>query len=276
MVDPAIQDAHAARVPYLEPELLGDHRGRCIRLPSPASLAESYATQEHIALEDEHRRVVRADLEVAPRVDVAFDVSANWIISAWNPAGKPCTFRENESAHRALHGHIADAGAELATPVTTTAPDRSWLEDAWIVTGIKEATAIAIALLHGQPAITAVTPHQLTIVPTGLTQDIRRASWPRVDEARPLTCPMRVDDKVGARCTMRGGPWVSASIHAASIWNTHRRLLLPRLGCQSCQDGQSPAPGPLGSTGGIIDLGQHLLASRYGGYVWPSNDAPPT
>ena len=276
MVDPAIQEAHAARVPYLEPELLGDHRGRCVRLPASVSLAASYATQEHTTLVEGSRHVIRADLAGEPRVVTAFGHFVRWIISAWNPVGKPCSFSENELAHRELLHHLADAGAELATPVTTTAPDRSWLEDAWISTGIDESTAIAIARCHGQPAITAVTPHLLTVVPTGLSDDISRVSRVRRDETRPLTCPMRVDDKAGARCTMRGGPWVSASIHAASIWNTHRRLLLPRLGCESCQAGQSSAPGPLGSTCGIIDLGEHLLASRYGGYSWPDNDAPPT
>ena len=84
-----------------------------------------------------------------------------------------------------------------------------------------------------------------------------------------MTCPMRVDDIVGARCAMHGGPYGSRAIHASAIWASHRSVLLPRLGCDSCAGGTEPTLGPLGNTHGPILLRDLGLASRYGGYVWP-------
>ena len=64
---------------------------------------------------------------------------------------------------------------------------------------------------------------------------------------------------------MRGGPWISASIHAAAIWRAHRRLLLARFPCESCAGGMLPVLGPPGRA---ISLGGLVLPSRYAGWAW--------
>src|SRR4051794_2160870 len=78
----------------------------------------------------------------------------------------------------------------------------------------------------------------LTVVPTGLHDDVELVSRRFVVEPHPTTCPMLVDGVRGARCVMRGGPWTSASIQAAAIWTDHRRLLLARFACAACENGR--------------------------------------
>lgn len=108
----------------------------------------------------------------------------------------------------------------------------------------------------------------ITIVPTGLSDEVHLVTLEREEISLPLTCPMRTDDLPGARCVIRGGPWISASIHAASIWVTHRQLLLERLGCASCENGTQPTLGPLAHMRGPISLEEHQISSRYSGYSW--------
>lgn len=184
-----------------------------------------------------------------------------WFLTAWNPFGRPCTLEENQEAQRRLLTTIEAADGVVLDIVTTVPPDRSWAEET--------ARAIELATDFGQPAITAIGLDSLTIVPTGLHPAVHLVTHDyRVD---PVTwhCPIRTDDEPGARCASRGGPWTSSSSHAAALWSTHRDLLVPRLGCEICDAGGEPSTG---SEGRPQLLEKPALASRYGGYSWPSDD----
>lgn len=268
MPDPQIQAAQRARVPYLEPEGIGDPVGRRARRPATVPLAESYATQEHVSVRGGVRLLVRASLDETVPTPTDFYLPAKWLVTAWNPWGDPSTPAENRVRTERLLAELRAAGALVSDVLATSPPDRSWVEDTVVALGLPADDVLRMARTAGQPAVTAWRDRFLTVVPTGLVDGLEEVTRPAVVEARDRTCPMRVDDVAGDRCVMRGGPWTSGSIHAAAIWAAHRRLLLARLGCDSCDDGARPTLGPLGSMRGPVELAEPVLASRYGGYAW--------
>lgn len=272
MIDPEIQRAHDARVPYVEPEGLGRPEGRTQRQRPNTSVIESYLIQQHTWRVEGGNVVTRASTQ-RPPTNEEFEAAApadHWLITAWNPLGNARSLAENERLNERLTSELLEAGATIDRLVATTPADRSWVEDTLAVTGIREDAIVEVARDYWQPAITALSPTTLSIVSTGLLPGLRGGTALREDVVAAPTCPMRVDDEPDALCTMRGGPWVSASIHAALLWRVHRDLLLSRLGCAPCGDGSRPTLGPLGQAGGPIAIRPDdlTLASRYGGYVW--------
>ncbi|MGE0818200.1 MAG: DUF3293 domain-containing protein [Candidatus Nanopelagicales bacterium] len=272
MIDPEIQRAHDARVPYVEPAGLGRPDERTTRQRPNAGLIESYLTQQHTWRSPEGNVFTRPSTDRLPspaELDAAAPAD-HWLMTAWNPLGNRRSLSENEAANDRLRADIAARGGRVVDVVATTPPDRSWIEDTLVIADVDEAVLVELALDYWQPALTALSPTTFTIVATGLVPGFKTATALRDDVVAPPTCPMRVDDEPDALCTMRGGPWISASIHAALLWKVHRSLLLSRLGCVPCADGDLPTLGPLARTGGPIALRPDDLdlASRYGGYVW--------
>lgn len=272
MIDPEIQRAQDARVPYVEPEGLGRPEGRRTRQRPNVSVVESYLTQQHVWRSADGTVVTRAAAAGRPSAaDLAESEQPDrWLVTAWNPVGNRRTLAQNEAANDRLARDVEAAGGQVHAVVATVPPDRSWVEDTLVVSGLDEDALIAIALDYWQPAFAGLSPTTLTVVSTGLIPGLRRAVAMREDVVGSPTCPMRSDDEPGALCTMRGGPWISAAIHAAAIWRVHRGLLLSRLGCRPCADGTRPTLGPLGKAVGPIEVRPNGLdlASRYGGYVW--------
>jgi hypothetical protein len=232
------------------------------------ALTESYAAQEHVSLRRGVRILVRGRLDEVVPVQPGWFGLAKWLISAWNPLGAPATRSANVARTERLLADLRRAGGLVSDVLATSPPDRSWVEDTVVVVGLEEEQVRDLARHYGQPAVTEWRDDRLRIVPTGLVTDLDEVTRRAVAEVRAATCPMRVDDLDGERCAMRGGPWTSGSIHAASLWATHRRLLLERLGCDACGGGSRPTLGPLGAVVGPVDLHEPLLASRYGGYAW--------
>lgn len=267
-MDHEIERAHEARVPYLSPENPGTPEGRVVRLPAAGSLATSYATQGHTSLRHGRRAVLRGRLDATVATPTEFFGITKWMLSAWSPNGDPGALEENVARTEELLDELRSRGALIAEVLATTPPDRAWLEDTVVFAGLDVETVVRVAREHGQPALTAWRDTYLTVIPTGLVDDIEETTREAIVELRPQTCPMRVDDIEGARCAMHGGPYGSRAIHAAAIWSTHRQLLLTRLGCDPCAGGTEPTLGPLGSTVGPVMLGEIDIASRYGGYVW--------
>ncbi len=236
------------------------------------SVIESYLIQQHTWRTDGGNLVTRASVELPPspeEIETAAPVE-HWLVTAWNPLGNRRSLSENERLNERLRTELLGQGASIEGVVATSPPDRSWVEDTLVVTGIREDAILEIARDYWQPAITALSPTTLSIVPTGILPGLPGGIALREDVVSPPTCPMRIDDDPDALCTMRGGPWVSASIHAALLWTVHRGLLLSRFGCVPCADGSRPTLGPLAKTGGPIAIRPDDLdiASRYGGYVW--------
>ena len=272
-MDTEISAAHEARVRYLEPVSLHDPDGLYTRVPPEQSLEDSYRWQQHTRLRDDLRVVLRpAMVGEAPEPNHFPGHDALWLVTAWNAHGRLSDYEANVRASTRLRGRVESLGGHVLDTMTTTPATRAWVEDTLLIAGIEEAVAVALAVEFGQPALTRWTKDALTTVPTASSPALRGHSQPWALARVPLACPMLLDDAQVARCAVRGGPWVSAAINASMIWYTHRRLLLPRLGCALCEDG---TVAPLGSGGSPISTGLSVLAlgSRYGGYVWTHTDA---
>jgi hypothetical protein len=268
-VHPEIERAHAAQVPYVEPASLQDPEGRRVRRRPNAALHESFQTQRHISTRSGRRTQTYAGALLPPPPEDSRDPIIAWFLTAWNPLGRPSTLDENRSAHSALVATIEAAGGTVLDVVTTVPPDRSWLEETVRFRGFPGRKAIELAADFGQPAITAIGLDSLTIVPTGLHPGVDLVTHDYLVDPVTVHCPMNTDDEPGARCTSRGGPWTSSSIHAAALWSTHRDLVVSRLGCDTCDAGGAPIAG---SSGAPQLLEPPALASRSGGYSWPSGD----
>ena len=279
-MDPELQGAHHARVPYLDPQSLGLPEGRHIRVPSRTPLHESYETQQHVTLQGDRRILWRTGALLPPPLPTDVTPILFWLLSAWNPHGAPTTLADNLARNVALGETIAEAGGEVSDIVTTVPPDRSWAEDTLIFRGIAPDDAVELAVRFGQPVLQAMGFDMLTIIPTGLSDDVHLVTLDCDQVTLPMTCPMRSDDIPGARCAARGGPWVSASMVALAIWAEHRGLLLEGLGCTPCANGTQPTLGPWSMASGSFSVARHYIASRYGGHSWglrfPAKSRHPT
>ena len=271
---PAARERAAhARVPYQGPAALSDAAGRSTRVPATVALVDSYRTQQHVWQQGDVRMSVRLDPATVRRDDAPppkHDEGTRWLITAWNPWTRPLTLDENEHATRTLIADVETFGGTVLAVAATTPPERTWLEDTLVVEGLLPDVVLALARGFGQPALTALTVDTWTVVPTGITDLPVLTGCPLTSTEPSSTCPMRTDNEPDGRCLLHGGPWTSSSIHASALWRAHRNLLLSRLGCTPCRDGQNPTLGPFGDVVGATRVpGTHLVvASRYGGYVW--------
>jgi hypothetical protein len=85
-------------------------------------------------------------------------------------------------------------------------------------------------------------------------------------ELTTFKCPARYPAENNSKCTMVGGPYGSAAIHAAAIWSTTRAIFLKRLGCTPCNKGREHIGGPGGEA---ILVREPHMPSRFGGFQWP-------
>jgi len=85
-------------------------------------------------------------------------------------------------------------------------------------------------------------------------------SLTRDDEHR---CPMQLAPQAGEYCSMRGGPWTSASIHAASGWRDQRNRLVAAVGCDTCEGIRHQFQGKIHNSGGPITIVNSPTPTRW-------------
>jgi hypothetical protein len=248
------------RVP-IDPVALGRPDGRHQRVEhSPEEVSVSYATQRYFLVRDGARHL----LAPAPTAHQAGnDAEVRHFLTAWNAGGRPHTFEENAIAQDQLRARVAQqvVGTAVAMP-----PEHRWFEEVLIVSGLDDDSAADLGRQFGQPAVTAWAAGKLRVIPTGSSPVVEGLEqWARLAPVS-LSCPIRDDLDASGRCVPRGGPWVSASIHAHALWSDHRALGVRLLGCGPCENGRLPAwDGPGGRS---IALSSVCIASRYGGASW--------
>lgn len=244
----------------------GSPQGRARRRPARVPLEDSYRSQLLVWREGPRRRVV------APSEEGGEPPGHPWggpvlVLSAWNPLGEARTQQQNAHDQARLVGRVGHLGGVVRGRVVAVPPDHGWVEEALVVAGLGQGQGLELARQSGQAALVAWDEEHVEVVPTAASGSVApwRTRW-RLGEV-PMTCPMRLDAQPGARCRVHGGPWTGRAIHAAALWQAHRDLLAPLLGCDACDHGAGTVDGPGGGRG-AIGISPVKVASRHGGYVW--------
>ena len=86
------------------------------------------------------------------------------LLTAWNPNGQPQTLPENENANETLRRAVADAGGTVIETVTTTASNRSWLEDTFVIGSLASDDARRLARDFERYAATVVAFVRLAMI----------------------------------------------------------------------------------------------------------------
>ena len=233
------------------------------RFPAQETLLGSYLHQQY--------RIGTRELVPTEKKSKSHKLKG-FILTAWNKFGQPTKEDQNVKQNQKLLEHLVGRNLKVE-PILTLASNFRWLEDSYYVEGISIQQAEDIATAYGQLAFIALTENKATI---RLTTNASFMGLPRETalelslEAKEVTynhCPARLPANNKSKCTMVGGPYGSAAIHAAGIWQTTRDQFLRRLGCTPCNKGIQPVGGP---GGGAILLNQPDMPSRFGGFQWES------
>jgi len=108
--------------------------------------------------------------------------------------------------------------------------------------------SIEVLALGGLPS------HRYSVVASAevsVTRDVERR------------CPMTSAPDAGEYCPMRGGPWTSASIHAAVGWRDLRDRLVEAVGCDTCEGVRYLLQGQVRTGGGPISIVPTPMPTRW-------------
>ena len=263
---PVDEDMGYPPAQYVGPVNGSSPQGRAQRRLARGPVDASYRQQLLVWRQGGRRHVV------GPSDTEAGEVAHPWggpvlVISAWNPSGEPRTLQQNTDVQQVLADRVAELGGSVRGRVVAVPPDHGWAEEALVLADLDLDVGRELASAFGQAALLAWDATHVRVLPTGLVGAVTSSRWAWTITDRPMTCPMRLDERPGEQCTVHGGPWTSGAIHAAAVWQSHRALLTSLLGCDTCGDGTGPVNGPGGGRGAIM-LEPPRLGSRYGGYVW--------
>ncbi len=250
------------------PTGLGNPELRLLRTPPAQPLAASYARQEY-RLQHGGEHLLLSPAAAAWRRDLAtapFPFGGRvHLLTAWSPRGEAGTFREFQRLQAPLRAGLDERGLVLGAG-TAVASDGSWFEPQVIAAALTDEAAVELAREQGQAATIAWQDGEVTVLPTGLRAEVVRESIPVTLRRLPsATCPVRADVDPTGRCVMWGGPWVSAAIHAAALWQDHCAVGIALLGCDSCDGGRRE---DWGAGGSAVQLASQVLLSRYGNATW--------
>ncbi len=188
------------------PDGIADADLRLIRGAPSGPVSTSYAQQAYrVRDEDRVEYVPRPAAEAAAEPllpDLALPVH---LISGWHRDGEPSTYGPNHGGHDALHDVLLGA----AYPIVQAGafpPDQSWYEELLLAGGLSDQQAVDSGRAAGQAAVVRWDSAALTVLPTGLRDDIApsRSAW-QLTRLATRSCPLRLDDDPTGRCQLYGG-----------------------------------------------------------------------
>lgn len=146
----------------------------------------------------------------------------------------------------------------------TTSPTRQWVEPGALVLCDDADEVLSMARRQGQAVVQRWDDEGLWAVRTADGSLLHEEhdegpSVPLVAAPGATGCPLRcgADDW----CKRDGGPYGSAAMAAARVFQEHRALLVEAFGCDVCEGG------PLGP-GHAVGMTQLFTPSREGGWMW--------
>ena len=250
--DPNITDWS---MPYHEPN-------RTRREPAQETLIASYY----------HQQYRFGDLEIKQTDEPDPNTNINgFIITAWNPFGKPASESENLNFNDKLRETLENKNL-IFESIVTLASNWRWLEDSYLITGIEKEEAEKLATDFGQLAFVQLRGNEAIIRLTrnanfmDLDSKLLVTTYIKAKELTTFKCPARYPAEDNDKCKMIGGPYGSAAIHASAIWSTTRTIFLKRLGCTPCNKGREQVGGPGGQP---MLVREPHMPSRFGGFQWP-------
>jgi hypothetical protein len=183
-----------------------------------------------------------------------------WIVSGCNAFGRLATQEEQESTTEVLHEALELMGWTWY-PVVLMAPGREWVETGAVVMGPSRDEIVSKALYHGQEAVLLWDEDGISVIATGLADDVVDGP-PVAVAASPasLGCPMMFGTDV--MCVRPGGPFGHRAMQVGLAWELHRGLLVSALGCTVCEGGA------VHGHGRPIALVSSFVPSRRGGWQW--------
>jgi hypothetical protein len=248
--------------------ILGDSVLRLQHRRPTIALADSYLRQRY-RLRDASGHVLITPVDDVPRGNLhaiappVLDDAC--LLTAWSPNGEAGTWRKFSDAQDSLEAELARTWGPVGR-VTAVSADGRWFEPHATAVGLTDEEAIELATRNGQPIVLRWRNNTVHLIPTGLNPELT-ATTVHVQAYRlpGRTCPLRNDNNPAERCVTWGGPFGSAAIHAASLWQHHRALGVRLLGCGPCDDGHQAC---WGVGGQALSLANVLVASRYGNATW--------
>ena len=183
-----------------------------------------------------------------------------WIVSGCNAFGRLSTVEDQAATTEVLHEQL-DVMGWIWHPAVLMAPGREWVETGAVVLGASQDEIVSKALRHGQEAVLLWDERGISVVATGLSDDVVDGLpvAVRTSPAR-LGCPMRCGADV--MCARQGGPFGSRAMAVATLWEQHRALLVSALGCSVCEGGVVCA------NGRPMAISSTYVPSRRGGWQW--------
>ena len=229
---------------------------------------------------------LQACLDVDGRSGVAGDQRADRSAPTWPLAqpllvigavrGPSVTFpREATSSREELARHLERSGAHTI-PATTLDRGHAWVEPSIVATrGTLDGTPVEDWQARALDGARRMGITTVVRVQDG-TWDVLAlagADGPRFEVVASAACsitrdeehrcPMQQAPAAGQYCHMRGGPWTSASIHAAAGWQHHRDLLVAAVGCDTCAGVRYQFQGRLWTGGGPITVTSLAMPTRW-------------
>ena len=237
-----------------------------------ADRRKRYPAQESLFGSYLHQQYLFRNLKLTP-TDKEETLNLNGVIlTAWNQFGQPTEEQQNEKQNQKLKEHLEKRSLN-PEPILTLASNFRWLEDSYFVEGLTFQQAEDIATAFGQLAFITLKYNKAILRLTtnasflGLPWETELTTFIKAEEITYKHCPARYPANDKQKCTMVGGPFGSAAIHAAAIWQTTRDQFVKRLGCTPCNRPANLAQGP---GGGAILVSQPNMPSRFGGFQWES------
>lgn len=260
--DTGARDNHARDSQYspVYPVDVNDVTLRHTARPPTEPVATSYSSQRYrLTVQGVHYQLTPS---TAP-TGTALDRMSVHVIGAWQPEGRAATLTENLRRTDQLWDELTDLG-QLIRTVGVVAEDGSWFERAIAVGGLDDAAATALGATFGQAAVVRIASGEVTVLPTGLRDDIEQSTSSYAATVVRPSCPLRPAGSTG-RCAQVGGPYGGRAIATAVMWGEYRRVALHVLGCDTCNDGRAAIGGPPGHG---ISLAPIEVGSRFGGFRW--------